>query len=71
MLEFNEENRIAVYSSGATVDLYRYVSVIYFFTASYAVAQLRYGTKSRKVALSTTDGVIRTFYSYNPSASYN
>jgi len=40
MLDVNEENRIAVYSSGATVDLYRYISDIYFFTASYAVAQL-------------------------------
>jgi len=39
MLEVNEENHIAVYSSGATVGLYRYISVIYFFTASYALAQ--------------------------------
>jgi hypothetical protein len=40
MSEVNYENRIAVYRSGATVDLYRYISVIYFFTAGYAVVQL-------------------------------
>ena len=32
---------------------------------------LRHGTKSRKFSRSITDGVIQTFYSHNPSASYN
>jgi len=72
MLEVNEEHRIAVYSSGATVYLYRYISVIHFFTASYSLAQLvKVRHKKSKVTRSTIDGVIRTFYSYNTSASYN
>jgi len=62
--------RFAVYSSVTTVDLYRYISVIYFYTASYAVTQLvRARHKRRKVARSITDGVIRTFYSHNSSSS--
>jgi len=40
MLEVNEEHRIAVYSFGGTVDLYRYISVIYFFTASCALVKV-------------------------------
>ena len=52
-----------------------YIDIYQSYTSLQPVKEwrswLRHGTKSRKFARSITDGIIRTFYSHNPSASYN